>query len=210
VGEVAYGNMAAAIVAGMPGQEPLVYLVDDSRLFVEAEIDESDAFRVRPGQSTRIRLGSVDRRTLSGHVVALSATVSTKEGESRTAEVKVELLGVASRDPASPGSPPYPPSPELPNVLVGMSADVEILVDRAEAVVRVPTAVVLERGEESYVFVVMDGRLSRRTIQVGLGNWETTEVRSGLEAGDLVVLPADLGDLRDGAHVRVIEKEPLP
>jgi multidrug efflux pump subunit AcrA (membrane-fusion protein) len=281
-GEVTYGSLAIAFNAGKAAEEPLVYMVDDSRLYVEAEIDELDVFRVRVGQETMIRVGSVDRRSVPGRVVSLSSTVSTTEGESRTAEVKAEILrgqekagtaargrvgeasgeargearretkaeargdavgpagadpvdreegaalpreavfhesgpaaaggggiadgnGSAHEGPTSAGAPAGAPADDA--ILVGMSADVEIIVDRASDVLRVPTAAILERGAESYVFVLSGDRLVRRVITVGLANWELTQVLGGLVEGDLVVLPAESKSLRDGAVARVVREE---
>jgi hypothetical protein len=84
-----------------------------------------------------------------------------------------------------------------------MSADIEILVDRVENVTRLPTNVVLERGAEKYVFVVADGKLARRPIVTGTGNWSMTEVKQGLSPGDLVVVPADTKSLEEGRKVKV-------
>ncbi len=37
----------------------------------------------------------------------------------------------------------------------------------------------------------------------GIGNWEYTEVESGLAAGDRVILSVEQEGLRPGRHVRV-------
>ena len=44
---------------------------------------------------------------------------------------------------------------------------------------RVPTAAIIERGEDRYVQAVEGERIVRRRITTGLGNWEMTEVREG-------------------------------
>jgi len=88
-----------------------------------------------------------------------------------------------------------------------MSADLEILVDRVEDVVRVPTSVVIERGEEKGVVVIRDGKLARQKIVTGLGNWEMTEARSGVSPGDVVVVPVDVKLLQEGRAVKVVGEE---
>lgn len=227
VGEVTYGSFAIALGALNKGtQERLIYVVDDSILYVEAEIDESDVFKVKPGQPAKVTLGGIERRTFKAKVATISPVVSTREGESRTAKVKVALeisegaLAAAAyggktakeMSPAAlysaPGDGGGPkPENDPPDLLVGMSADLEILVDRVEDVVRVPTSVIIERGEEKSVFLIREGILARQKIMTGLGNWEMTEVRSGISPGDVVVVPANVKLLQEGQAVKVAGEE---
>ena len=83
-------------------------------------------------------------------------------------------------------------------LLVGYSADVEIILDTRGDVLRVPTEALLEGHQ---VLVFEDGTLDRRSVGAGLENWEFTEVQSGLEAGDRVVLNVDRDGVEDGAYV---------
>ncbi|MBI4605929.1 MAG: HlyD family efflux transporter periplasmic adaptor subunit [Planctomycetes bacterium] len=212
VGEMTFGAMGGFSLAGKsPAESRFVYVVDDSKLFVEAQVDESDVFRLRPGQPARVTLGGIERRSVEGRLISISPAVSTQEGESRTAKVKVELFLGPYAPPEDGGSraprAPYEERGEPPYIAVGMSADLEVLVGRAEEVTRVPTPAVLERGNEKYVFVVADGRLSRRTIAVGIGNWDMTEVREGLAPAQLVVLPTDTSALRDGKAAEAVIDE---
>jgi len=219
VGEMTFGSMAAmTITSGKASQEPLIYVVDDSQLHVEADIDESDVAKVRIGQPAKVTLGGLDRTPILARVSSISPTVSTDEGESRTAEVHAELLlqGEAPSDGASPSSsagsgptlgvetpPAGPASPDTSQpILVGMSADIEILVEKVHDVVRVPTLALLEHGSEKHVFVLEGDVLRRKPIEVGIGNWDMTEVRSGLSAGDMVVIPTDAKELIDGRKVK--------
>ena len=208
VGEMTFGSMALAMGTSRGGSDPLVYLVDDTRLYVEAEIDESDVFRVRLDQPVKVSLGGIERTALQAKVISISPTVSTQEGESRTAKIKSEIVrGPLPSSLSGDGSVSVGdgvPERCAPLILVGMSADIEILVGKAEMVLRIPTPAILERGEEKHVVVVRGGKLERRAITVGIGNWDMTEVRSGLAEGDLVVLPTDPGLLTDGLEVKTV------
>jgi multidrug efflux pump subunit AcrA (membrane-fusion protein) len=214
VGEMTFGSMALALGVGKGSQDQLIYVVDDSKLFVKAEIDESDVFRVKPGQPVKVTLGGLDRSTIKATVVSISPVVSTREGESRTAEVKAEIQ---KEDCEAPGDGAgriregeLPERDRRSFVLVGMSADIEVLVGRVEDVVRVPTTAILERGDEKHVFVVRGGKLARQPITAGLGNWDMTEVRSGLLPGDQVVLPTDVKVLVDGREVTAVTETYRP
>jgi HlyD family secretion protein len=229
LGEMTYGSLSAAFGGGARGMgaEPMVYLIDDSQLYVEAEIDEADVFRARVGHPAVVTLGGTERRQIAGRVSFISQHVSTKEGESRTAKVRVELerpaasggkvaTAAARSEPAPAGAgedcpsgpaggngPVLSPAEAWDGVLVGMSADIEILVDRAENVTRIPTNVILEKGEEKYVFAVTGEKLQRRSIVTGIWNWALTEVKEGLSPGDLVVIPVDMKSLEEGRKVKV-------
>jgi predicted ABC-type transport system involved in lysophospholipase L1 biosynthesis ATPase subunit len=64
--------------------------------------------------------------------------------------------------------------------LPGTSADVEILLERRPDVVRVPTFALLE-GQR--VLVLEKEHLVEREVEVGLGNWEWTEIAGGPRPG---------------------------
>ena len=86
----------------------------------------------------------------------------------------------------------------MPALLAGYSADVEVLVERREGVLRIPTAAVRPGGG----VLVLDpatGTLRDQAIETGVNNWEQTQVTSGLAAGDLVVLSLDRAGVVAGA-----------
>ena len=81
-------------------------------------------------------------------------------------------------------------------LLPGYSADVEIVLETRENVLRVPTQAIVEG---SSVFVLADGIIQQRDITIGIRSWEYAEVLSGLEAGELVLLSVDREGVVDGA-----------
>jgi multidrug efflux pump subunit AcrA (membrane-fusion protein) len=85
---------------------------------------------------------------------------------------------------------------------VGASADVEIVTDKREGVITVTSRALFGRGGERYAFV-LDGNLARRRpVAVGIFNYTTTEIMSGLSEGEIVLLPSDKLDLKDGLKVK--------
>lgn len=72
---------------------------------------------------------------------------------------------------------------------------------RGEDVPQVPTGALFRRGMDWVAFVVEGGKAVLRTVAIGHDNGQYAEVRSGLEAGDRVILhPSD--SLREGMRVR--------
>jgi HlyD family secretion protein len=121
---------------------------------------------------------------LAGRIVRVASFVEDVEEQNRTVEIEVELA-----DPGAAGT-----------LLPGTSADVEVILEVREGVLRIPTSALLEGGR---VLVVEGGVLVERAVEPGLSNWDWTEVRSGLEPGDEVVTSLDRTGVAPGAEVVV-------
>ena len=165
----------------------LIDAIDPSSLYISAPIDEVEAARLAPGKVVRVTIDSHPGQTFAGHIVKIAPYVLDVEQQNRTVEVEVEL-----EDDALAAS-----------LLPGTSADVDIVLDTKEDALRVPAFALLD-GER--VFVVEDGQLVERQVQVGLKSWEWIEVRGGLAVGEAVVVSFDANDLEAGEQV-VVEGE---
>jgi HlyD family secretion protein len=160
---------------------PTVDLVDGSCLYITAPIDEVDAPAVRTGQRAVITLDAFPGQRFPGFVRRVAPYVLDTEKQARTVEIEAEI-----EDPAR-----Y-------NLLPGYSADVEVILEDRADVLRVPTQAVLD-GKRVFVLDEAARQLRERTIERGVHNWEYTEVRGGLEAGELVVTSVDREGVADGA-----------
>ena len=90
-------------------------------------------------------------------------------------------------------------------VLVGYSADVEIILAGRDKVLRIPTAAIQEGGRV-LLFNADSSKLEARQIKTGLSNWEYTEVLEGLKAGDRIVTSLEKEGVKAGAVVTPDEK----
>jgi HlyD family secretion protein len=163
---------------------PAIDLIDDSCMFVSAPIDEVDAANVKVGQEARITLDAIKGKTFAGKVKRIAPYVLELEKQARTVEVEVEF---AER-----------PSDE--NLLVGYSADVEIVYDTRTNVLRIPTQTLLE-GKRVLLYGPK-GILEDRTVTTGLANWNQTEITAGLKEGDQIVMSLDREGVKAGAKVQ--------
>jgi len=91
-----------------------------------------------------------------------------------------------------------------PRLLVGYSADVEVVLAVRDNVVRVPSSA-LQEGSR-VLLAGADGKLQERQVKTGLANWEFTEVREGLVAGDRVVTSLEREGVKPGATFVVDDK----
>lgn len=172
---------------------PAVDLIDRSCLYASAPIDEVDAPALRPGMPVRIILDAFRNRVFPGVVRRVAPYVLDREKQARTVDVEAEF----SRQQDT----------EL--LLPGYSADVEVILERRENPLRIPTHALLV-GHRVLFYQPATGRLEERQIEPGLANWEFTEIRSGLEAGDRIALSIDREGIEAGALVRPEEKNLLP
>jgi HlyD family secretion protein len=178
------GEFVTPSPVGIP-TPPTVDLIDNSCLLIKAPIDEVDAPAVRAGLRAWISLDAFKDRKFSGQVQRVAPYVLALEKQSRTVEVEAII-----------------DDPEMNVLLPGFSADVEIILDRREAVLHVPTSVVME-DSSVYVIPANGGMLEKRTIATGLANWEQTEVVSGLEAGEWVVKSIDREGVAAGVMAQI-------
>ena len=159
---------------------PAVDLIDDSCLFVSAPIDEVDAAAVKVGQDSRITLDAIKGKQFAGKVKRIAPYVLDVEKQARTVEVEVEF---AER-------------PKAESLLVGYSADVEIVHQSHANVVRIPTQAILD-GKRVLLYR-SDGVLQDRSVTTGLSNWGYTEIVSGLNEGEQIVVSLDRAGVKAG------------
>jgi HlyD family secretion protein len=169
---------------------PAVDLIDDSCLYVSAPIDEVDAAQIRVGMAARVTLDAYRGKHFPGRVRRVAPYVLAVEKQARTVEVEVEF--------DTPG--------EAKHLLVGYSADIEIVVTGHDNVVRIPTSALMPGNR--VLALDADGVLEQRKIEAGLANWEYTEVKAGLARGDRAVTSLEREGVKAGADA-VAEQAPV-
>jgi len=185
VGEV--GEYSTPSPPGVP-TPPAIDLIDDTCLYVRAPMDEVDAPKISAGQAVRISFDALPKQSFAGKVKRVAPYVSAVEKQARTVDIEATLD--TDKTP--------------PKLLVGYSADVEVVLAVRDGVVRVPTSALQEGGR--VLVAGADGTLQERKIKTGLANWEFTEVQEGLAAGDKVVTSLEREGVKPGAAYVVDDK----
>ncbi len=144
-----------------------VYRIADlSRVWIDAEVYESDLLHARVGQPATIELPYMPGKRFEGRIDYIYPTL---QEATRTGRVRVVLE-----------------NPELA-LKPDMYANVMIEVDLGERLA-VPEEAVIYTGPRRLVFVDLgEGRLRPQEVQVGVHAGGLYEVTDGLEAGDRIV-----------------------
>lgn len=165
---------------------PVIELLDPAAIYITAPMDEVDAARLHPDLPVRVTVDSQPGETFDGTVSRVAPYVLDVEAQNRTVEIEVEL---EDRELAS-------------TLLPGTSADVEVILEVHEDVLRLPTPALLPGNA---VLVVVDGVLERRDLEVGLRNWDYTEILGGIREGTQVVSSLDREEIQAGAEVVIAD-----
>ena len=178
VGEV--GEYSTPSPPGVP-TPPAIDLIDDSCLVVKAPLDEVDAPRLRAGMPVRITIDALPGRSFAGRIKRIAPYVSALEKQARTVDIEATF-----DEPAKAGP-----------LLVGYSADVEVILEVRDSALRVPTTALLEG---SRVLLLEGDALVERKLKTGLSNWQFTEVIEGLGGGERIVTSLEREGVRAGAR----------
>ncbi|MCE5238761.1 efflux RND transporter periplasmic adaptor subunit [bacterium] len=169
------GSVVPAGTAALKEGTGIVSIADISQMFVLAEVDEADMAGVKVGQSADVTASVLPDRKLPAHVVKIFPMGQEDQNVVRF-QVRVQIDD--------------PPAELRP----GMTADVTVHVAERKQVLVVPdTAITRSKGKASVDVMGANGQTETREVQVGLSNWEDTEIVSGLQEGETVVIPPPPG-----------------
>lgn len=174
-------------------------------LTVKAQISEADVIRVHPGQDVYFTiLGDPDKRY---HAKLRSV-------EPAPESIASESSSAASNSSSSASSAVYynglfdVPNPD--GVLrISMTAQVYIVLDKAEGAILVPSSAVRQGERGTSVRVVnAQGEAEPRRIRVGIDNNIQAQVLEGLEPGERVVTSGGMGG--PGGQARPSQPRNMP
>jgi RND family efflux transporter MFP subunit len=158
--------------------KPLLWMSCCAPLRVSAEVDEEDIAQVRQGQEVLIRADAFPGRVFHGTVQSI-----TPKGDpvARTSRVRVSL-------------------PEDTPLMIGMTAETNIVLRKADNALLVPAGAV----RQDTVWLVEDGRLSSRQVTVGAKGASEVEILTGLTDSDRIVSDPASG-MKAGQAVRPVQ-----
>jgi HlyD family secretion protein len=168
---------------------PVFEIIDDTKLSVEANIDEADIGRIKVGQPATLKLDALPEKPIKGLVAKIAPAVHKDLKGARTLAIDVDVADVNAATQLGLRS--------------GMSAHVDVLVAEKANVISLPTNVIVGRGTKRTVFKIEKGFARVRPVEVGLSNWDRSEVVSGVTLGDEIIATLNAKELEDGVPVQV-------
>lgn len=149
---------------------PLVTILSQNRLEVEAYLPEADVAKVKIGNPVKITLDAYGEDiTFEGKVVTIDPAETVIEGVS-TYKTTIHFLSEDKR------------------IKPGMTANTDILTEKHEGVLYIPQRSVATRNGKKYVQVYRDGAIEEKAIETGLrGSDGSVEVISGLNEGEKII-----------------------
>lgn len=151
---------------------PILTLVDTDETEAIAMIDEVDVDKVEPGQIALVTIDAIPEAAISGYVLAVSP------------QATIELGVVTFRATIN-----INPDPGI-NLRDGMTARIDIVVASENDVLLVPNSAITRKGTSRVVqMVTADGKTEERIVTIGKSNSTSTQILSGLNEGDQVMVP---------------------
>jgi len=148
----------------------LLLMPNLNKMQVKIGIHESLIDRIKPGLGARIKLPD---KILDGQITSV-AEVTAPAGWWTGHVVKYDTIIEL---------------PSVPGLKPGMSADVEVTIDRHENVLTLPVDAVVQTAEGSFCWIeTADGATQRRALQLGDTDGRSVVVEAGLQEGDEVWL----------------------
>jgi len=157
--------MSAAAMAA-----PAISLLGAGNMEMRGLIDELDIAMVEVGQNVTIALDALPDKEVQGKVAFISPMGTILFGVvSYETVIGIEGSQEGLRD--------------------GMSATADIIIERRHNVLLIPNRAIRGTREAPLVHVYAAGEVEERAVTVGLSDGINTEIPSGLEEGEQVVLP---------------------
>lgn len=188
------GETAVPSAMSIAGSD-LIVVADTNGLYAEVNVDEADVARVRVGLPATIVPAAYSKQSWQGMVEQVAVSPRQNAGQSKTYPVKIRLRPAADMQ-FHPG--------------MSCRAEISTRLENAQRTLAVPVQAVSyeqtrDRNElgKTSVFIVKNGKASRREVETGAADDVYIEITSGLSAGEVVATgPAKtLRFLQDGERV---------
>lgn len=170
------------------GGSTLVTMADLTKIYVKTAVDETDIGKVQPGQSVKIEVDAFPNSPFEGRVLKIAPQGKVTQNVT-TFEVTTELIG------------------KIDLLKPGMNATVEIIAADEKNVLLVPNESIINVRGRKLVRVVGEDR--PRRVETGVSNWEKTQIISGLDEGDTVIVGGEFTpSKRENRFLERMKKDP--
>jgi RND family efflux transporter MFP subunit len=171
--------------ASTPEAAAIVNLTDFKTLRLQVAVPETEATRVKIGQTIRWTADDFPGEHFDGTVTraywALDKATKTMLTETQMANPGMKL---------QPGM--------LVNARIGIEKKSDALLLPAETLVKEKT--------NSFIYIFNDGKIKKAPVEIGFNDGTNVEIVAGIKPADLAIVPGQQS-LRDGQLVKVMEEK---
>lgn len=172
-------NVTATVGQVVAPGGALMMVEDISQVYAVVNIEQKDVGRVQVGQKATITVDAYPDKAFDGMVDIINPEAGTGN---RMFRVKVRI------DNADGALRP------------GMFAKAQLAVGAPVQVLAMPQAAVVQNQGLYYIFILQDNKAVRRQVEIGDVNGDMIQIKSGLQAGENVIV-TNTSQLRDGQNV---------
>jgi len=207
-GTVAALNITVGDTAGTSSSSSTtaaIVLNTPSAIILNVTISESDLPSVKAGQTGTAQFDAITGVSFPIVIDSVGTNPTTTQGvvnyQARARIVTGQDAGGAAGRPANLPAGQAPSQPQAQGTpaaaaavatpVPGMNASVTIIIDQRQDVLMVPTTAIQRDGPNSVVEIQNeDGSTTRQVVETGLSDGTNTEITSGLEEGQTVIIPS--------------------
>ncbi len=175
-----------------------VTIADPTKFEADIMVSEIDILKVKLGGAASVQVQALPGLTFPATVTHIAPTATIQSGVVNY-DVTVELTSLqpvsTQRQQAeagqSGGQSAPAPTASTGNIQLaeGMTITVTITTAQKQDVLLVPNQAIISRAGGTFVQVLNNGVTEERAVQVGISNWQYTEITSGLNEGEQVLIP---------------------
>ena len=159
----------------------IITLVDSRLIKVDFRIPEKFASQVEKTQAITLHIDAYPQETFTGQVYAIDPVM---DEETRTVLLRAQIDNAEQK--LSPG----------------MFAQVKLVLEKRYRALLIPEQAIIPKGQDSFVFKVVDNIVHLVQVQLGQRQVGTVEIQKGLSHQDQVVVGGQM-KLKDGMAVTV-------
>lgn len=158
-------NVSSASNAGF------IVLANTGSMALHGTVGEADVVKLKLGQVATVTVDAVGTAKMTGKITSLDPVATIASG--------VPVYGIDV-------------TIDLPNALVkpGMSGTAQVILASSPNTLTVPNLAVKTQGGRRYLTVLKDGQQIDTEVSFGISSETVTEILTGAQEGDVVVLPA--------------------
>lgn len=181
VGEEVSGGGLTTSASTSGSGSAFITIANKDGLIVTASVDQADIAKVKKGQKAEISVDAFPDQTLKGTVINVDPNPVI---EQNVVTYKISVL-LEKPDP---------------KIQLGMAATVNIDLGKKNNVLIVPNLAVKSSNGSKFVTKNIDGSPTQIRVETGLADDQFTEITSGLNEGDVIVISTLSGSTQSGQN----------